>query len=132
MPSRVKLLNGVAGGTTGTPFKIGMGQPPYTIRVWGGFTNGGGTAGTNGVNIQTSPNLSPAGPFPTAAEIAAAQWDITIAEIGGENETETQTGELKDLHDKANCMIKYYCKWIRAVAGANLVGTAFVTFENGR
>ena len=132
MPSRVKLLNNATPGTTGTPFKIGMGQPPYTIRVWGGFTNGAGTAGTNGVNIQTSPNLSPAKPFPTAAEIAAAQWDIAIGEIGGENETEAQTGELKDLHDKANCMIKYYCRWIRAVSGGNMVGSTFVTFENGR
>ena len=132
MPSRVKLLNAAAPGTTGTPFKIGMGQPPYSIRVIGGFTNGAGSAGTNGVSIESSPNLSPADPFPTAAEIAAAAWNREIGIIGGENETETQTGEAIDLHDKAIVIIQHYTQWIRAKTGANMVGAATVYFEDIR
>lgn len=119
MPSRVKLLNTAAAGTTGSTFKIGMGQPPYSIRVIGGFMNGAGATGTNGVNIETSPD-------------GGTNWNRSIGIIGGENETETQTGEMVDLHDKANCIIQYYCQHIRAQTGANIVGTATVYVEMGR
>jgi len=109
-----------------------MGAPPYSIRVTGGFTNGAGPVGTNGVDIETSPNLSPVLPVPTAAEIAAANWDRAIGIVGGENEVETQTGELVDLHDRANCVIQYYCKWVRAKLGSGAVGTATVYIEMPR
>ena len=119
MPSRVKLLDGAAAGTTGAAFKIGMGAPPYSIRVIGGFSNGAGAAGTNGINIETSPD-------------DGTTWNRAIGQVGGENETETVLGELVDLHDKANAFIQYYCKHIRAVLGANAVGTATVYLEMPR
>ena len=119
MPSRVKLLNVAAAGATGTTFKIGIGQPPYSIRVIGGFTNGTGAVGTNGVNIETSPDNG-------------TNFNRAIGIVGGENETETQTGEMVDLHDKANCVIQYYCKHIRAKTGSGMIGTATVYVEMGR
>lgn len=137
MASRVKLLNAAEAGTTGTPFKIGMGQPPYSIKTTGTYTNGAGAAGTNGVTVEVSPDLQhdyhdPNNPFPTAAEIAAATWIHAVGTVGGDNESETQVGELLDLHTKANCFIPSYSMWIRARAGANIVGTATCYFEDGR
>src|SRR5689334_7026530 len=130
MPSRVKLLTTAAAGTTGTPFRIGTGAPPYSIRTIGGYTNGTGSVGTNGVSIETSPDLTPADQSaPTAAEIAAATWDRAIGIVGGQNETETQTGEFVDLHADANCVMQYYARWIRAKTGSNMTGTATVYLE---
>src|SRR6267142_1901674 len=108
MPSRVKLLNAAAPGTTGTPFRIGTGAPPYSIRVVGGFTNGAGAVGTNGVNIETSPD-------PISTPDASANWNRAIGIVGGESPgfTETQPGEFVDLPDKANCVLQYYCQRIR-------------------
>lgn len=136
MPSRVKLLDEAIPNFVGTPFKIGMGAPPYVIRVVGGFTNGSGAAGTNGVSIESSPDLNPQfdpdHPFPTTAVINAANWAREIGHVGGENETETELGELKDLHDKAIAYITHYTKWIRARLGANATGTATVYLEMSR
>jgi hypothetical protein len=136
MPSRVKLLDAGIAGSTGTPFKIGMGAPPYVIRVVGGYTNGSGAAGTNGVSIETSPDFKAPvdinNPFPTAMQIASANWNREIGHVGGENETETELGELKDLHDKAIAYITHYALWIRAKLGANAVGTATVYLEMNR
>lgn len=132
MPSRVKLLNAAAPGTTGTPFKVGMGQPPYTIRTQGGYTNGSSTAGTNGVNIETSEDLVPAQPFPTAAEIAAATWARVMGIVGGPNETEQTTLETVDLHNLDTVVLQFYTRWVRAIAGSNMTGSATVYFEMGR
>ena len=133
MPSRVKLLSAATPGTTGSPFRMGMGQPPYSIRTIGGYTNGAGTAGTNGVSIETSPDFTPANPAaPTAAEIAAATWDRAIGIVGGQNETETQTGEFVDLHADANCVMQYYARWFRAKFGSSATGTATVYLEMPR
>lgn len=126
MPSRTKLLNAAAPGATGASFRIGQGQPPYVIRVIGGYTNGAGAAGTNGVSIETSPDKN------DQMSDAVANWNRAIGTVGGENETEVQTGELVDLHDKANAFIPYYCKFIRAKLGANAVGTATVFIEMAR
>jgi len=127
MPSRVKLLNAAAPGTTGTPFRIGTGAPPYSIRVVGSFTNGSGGVGTNGVNIETSPD-------PIGTPDASATWDRAIGILGGQNisRTETTTAELVDMLQNDNAVIQYYCQRIRAKLGANAIGTATVYVEMPR
>jgi hypothetical protein len=120
MPSRVKLLNAAAPGTTGTRFRIGMGQPPYVIRVHGGFALGGsGNPGDKGVNIETSPD-------------GGTTWAREVGFRGGENETETENGEAVDLSDKAIFIINHYAKHIRGVFGANATGAATVFLEMNR
>lgn len=118
MASRVKLLNAAAPGTTGLAFKIGTGKQPYSIRVRGGFTFGTGTS-TSGVSIETSPD-------------GGTSWDRAFGTIGGENETETLTIELVDLHDKTNAYISYYVQHIRAIFGSLATGTATVYLEMAR
>lgn len=121
MPSRVKLLNAQAAGVTGPTIKIGMGQPSYVIRVQGGFTLGGGAAGTQGVNIETSPD-------------DGVTWVRDVGMVGGENVTETSTevAELVDLPDKTVAYIEHYAKHIRARTGSGMVGSATVWMEMER
>lgn len=120
MPSRVKLLDTQAAGVTGASLKIGMGQAPYVIRVDGGFTLGGGSAGTNGVIIETSPD-------------DGTTWDVDFGDFGGTGTTsETEERTLQDLPSGTIAFIRHYAKHIRARTGANMVGTATVRLEMGR
>lgn len=120
MPSRVKLLNAAAPGTTGTTFKNGMGQPPYTLYTRGGYSLGGGSTGANGINIEVSDDDS--------------NWMRGIGIVGGENYTEAATTiqELVDIPDKSVIMIQQYHKYIRAVSGASMTGAATVVLEHPR
>jgi len=112
---------------------MGMGQPPYTIRTQGGYTNGTGGTATNGVNIETSEDLNPANQAsPTAAEIAAASWFRVMGVIGGPNETEQTTQETVDLHNGDTVILQFYTRWVRAVTGSNMGGTATVYLEMPR
>lgn len=120
MPSRVKLLATAAAGVTGTAFKNGMGQPPYTIYTRGGYTLGGGAAGANGVNIEVSDD--------------GTNWMRGIGLVGGQNFTEasTTTQELVDIPNLSVVDIQQYHKYIRAVTGASMVGSATVILEHPR
>jgi hypothetical protein len=120
MPSRVKLLSDEAASTTGTTFKNGMGQPPYTVYTRGGYGLGAGATGTKGINIEVSDDGS--------------NWMRGIGLIGGENYTEasTTTQELVDIPDKSVIDIAQYHKYIRAVSGSGMTGTATVVLEHAR
>lgn len=120
MPTIVKLLDGAAAGVTGLSFKNGTGQPPYTLYTRGGYTLGGGAAGTNGVNIEVSDN--------------DVDWARGIGVVGGENYTEAATTiqELVDIPAKSVIAIQQHHQFIRAVNGAGLVGTSTVVLEHPR
>lgn len=103
MASRVKLLNAATPGTVGPTIHIGVGMPPYTIEVQGGFTAGAGA----GVNIEISAD--------------GTNFHRAMGKIGGENTTEAEVAELVDLADKTIASIDYYVKYIRALAGGGMV-----------
>lgn len=117
MASKVKLLSAAAASTTGTAFKIGTGQQPYTILIRGGFGLGGGVAGTKGVHIETSDDNT--------------NWFRDIGVMGGVNLTEATTGELTDLPDQTIAIIQHHASWIRAVTGSGMTGAATVEVEMG-
>lgn len=118
MPNRVKLLNAQGAGVTGAAYKIGTGIFPYTIRIRGGITLGGGAAGTKGISVETSEDN--------------VNWARDFGHIGGENFTEVEIGELIDLPDKTIAYISHNALWIRALTGSSMVGLATVELSMSR
>lgn len=103
MPGLVKLLNAVdTSGTSGNPIRVGTAKPPYSIRVQGGAAS----AGTGGVDIQTS--------------FDGVTYVNDFGDIGGDAVTEAEVAILTGLPDKTTAMIRHQVEYIKAVTGAAL------------
>lgn len=118
MPGKVKLLNLAGPGATGLAYKIGTGNPPITIRTSGGYGNGSGSAGTNGVVIEGSSDQGVVEP-----------WMTLMGVVGGAA-TDATTANLTDLPNLTVASMPYYpSTYIRARTGANMTGVATVFME---
>ena len=121
MAGLVRLLAAKPAGTTGLGIRIGMAQPPISIRTQGGYTLGGGAAGTQGVHIESSYD---------STNGVDGTWSREIGTKGGPLDTEVQVGELTDLPDGETAIITHTQRWIRGVTGSTMGGlaTAFMEF----
>jgi len=120
MPAKIKLLNAAPASTTGATIEVGTGMPPVTFRTDGGYTLGGGAAGTKGVSIQGSMD-------------GGVTWGGLMGVVGGDNITDATTAQLNDLPDKTYASVPYYPGHkVRAITGSGMVGVATVYMEFSR
>jgi len=124
MAGLVKLLNAQAAGVTGLGIRLGMAQPPFSIRTQGTYTLGAGAAGTQGVNIESSYD---------STNGVDGTWAREIGTKGGQNDaSDVQTAELVDLPSLDTAIITHTMRWIRATTGAGMNGSATVFMEAPR
>ena len=121
MAGLLKLLNAQAAGVTGLGIRVGMAQPPITIKTQGGYTLGAGAQGTQGVNIESSMD---------STDGINGTWGRELGTRGGQNDAnDVQTAELADLPNLDVAIITHTVRFIRATTGSGMNGSATVYME---
>lgn len=124
MPNKIVLLNAVATGTVGAPYKVNTSGQPFHISCVGGYTGN--------VLIETSSDYNPSYPYPEGSlPSTAGTWTKGIGNVGGVAATaEQQT--LDSLTNGAIVRMDLPAKWIRATFSAGGSGVATVILETTR
>ena len=121
MAGLLKLLNAQPAGVTGKGIRVGMAQPPITIKTQGTYTLGAGAQGTQGVNIESSMD---------STDGTNGTWAREIGTKGGQNDaSDVQTAELADLPSLDVAYISHTIRYIRATTGSGMNGSATVYME---